>query len=100
MTFDEAKVGLTKIVQNPDTALAELPTFLEQLEQDYSSFNTAVEKITQQEDRIRTLQDTNARLFLMQTSQVSVDEGDEIELTGAEAMDAFVADIMKDEVKK
>lgn len=94
MTYDEASASLTKIVSSPDSAQAELPAFLESLKTDYENFHTAAEKVAAQEERIRTLQDTNTRLFLMQTGTSKQEEPKE-EPTGAAAVDAFVSEMMK-----
>ena len=95
MTFDEFKSGVTALISNPDTALAELPAFLEKVKEDYETRDTSVTKVTEQEDRIRTLQDTNMRLFLAQTGQAA-EKPEEPELQGDDAVDAFVKDIMND----
>ena len=95
MTYEEFKSGITALVSKPDTALAELPAFLEQVKADYETRDTSVSKVSEQEERIRTLQDTNMRLFLAQTGQ-AVEDKEEPELLGDDAVDAFVNDIMND----
>lgn len=95
MTFDEVKKLLTDIVSHPDTALVELPGFLEKLKADYETRATATQKVAEQEERIKTLQDTNMRLFLMQTGQAT-EKPEEPELQGHEAVDAFVNELMSE----
>lgn len=94
MTYDEAKQRLTQFVEKPDTMAAEMPVFLDLLKGDYETLVGAQTKVAEQDDRIRTLQDTNTRLFLMQTGK-PVDNEVKEELQGHDAVDAFVADIMK-----
>lgn len=95
MTYDEFKAELTKIVSNADTALAELPTFLEKVKTDYEALSSSTLKVTEQETRIRDLQDTNMKLFLAQTGQ-PVETPEEPELSGQDAVDDFVNKIMDD----
>lgn len=96
MTSEEFKTKITEIASKPDTMQAELPKFIEEVEKDYASFTSAVEKITAQDEKIRNLQDTNTRLFLMQTGASTPEKEEEEELQGTEAVDAFVAEIMSD----
>lgn len=93
MTYDEAQARLTSFVQNPDTMAAEMPKFLEGLKADYETLNSTHKRVDELDERVRTLQDTNQRLFLMQTGQ-RVDNGGGEELEGTAAVDKFVADIM------
>lgn len=95
MTSEEFKNKLTEIASKPDSMQAELPAFIADVEKDYANFVSAVEKITAQDEKIRTLQDTNTRLFLMQTGASTAKEEEE-ELQGTEAVDAFVKEIMSD----
>lgn len=96
MTFEEAKTKLTDMASKPDAIQADIPAFIAELEKDYASFATAAQKIVEQDDKIRTLQDTNTRLFLMQTGASTPEKEEEEELQGTEAVDAFVKDIMSD----
>ncbi len=95
MTYDEFKTKITGIMSKPDNALAELPAFLEEVKGDYEALATSVSKVSEQEERIRTLQDTNMRLFLAQTGQAA-EEPEEPELSGTDAVDAFVNELMAD----
>lgn len=93
MTYDEAQQKLTAIIGNPDTAAAELPAFLDLLKSDYETHAATVQRADAADERIRTLQDTNQRLFLMQTGQ-SIEPPQEPELTGQDAVNAFVNKMM------
>lgn len=56
------------------------------------------EKVGKQDARIRDLQDTNMKLFLSQTGQVSdKEEDDEDDIEGPEAIEAFVKKLNKEE---
>lgn len=98
MTYDEFKTKLTKIVSDADTALANLPGFLDEVKADYETLSSSVSKVTEQEGRIRDLQDTNMKLFLAQTGQ-PVETPDEPERTGQDAVDDFVNMMMTDDGK-
>lgn len=91
MTFEEFKTGLTEIVEHSDEKLAELPDFIKEVESDYSAASQLVEKIGNLEDRVRSLQDTNMKLYLAQTGSPADDgdEGDDEDLTGSDAITAF-----------
>lgn len=92
MTYDEFKTKITGIMASPDTAPAELPAFLDLVKSDYETATNAAQKLAAAEDRIRTLQDTNQRLFLAQTGQPTPEPEPEPE--GQAAVDAFVKNIM------
>ena len=92
MTFDEFKQKITTIMAQPDTAPAEIPALLDAVKGDYEVALSTVQKLAEAEDRIRTLQDTNHRLFLAQTGQPAPES--EPELEGHAAVDAFVAELM------
>lgn len=99
MTFDELKTSLTKLISEPDTATLVLPELLEKIKTDYETHNTVSQKVAEQEERIKTLQDTNMRLFLMQTGQAT-EQNEEPELQGTDAVDAFVKELMLDKSDK
>lgn len=93
MVFDDVQKTLTDLVAHPDTAVAEIPAFLESLKADYESQEASIKKVGELEERIRSLQDSNMKLFLMQTAP-SAEKLEEPELTGREAVDAFVKEIV------
>lgn len=92
MTYDDIQKKLSALVASPDTAAAELPAILDAIKGDYETHAATAAKAAEQEDRIRTLQDTNHRLFLAQTGQPAPES--EPELEGTDAVDAFVREIM------
>lgn len=67
MTYEEVKNRLTDIVGNPDTAQEKAVVFLSDLETDYTTLDNMAKKVSEQENRIRDLQDTNQKLFLSVT---------------------------------
>lgn len=94
MTYKEVKEAIDAIVASPDTAQVKAAELCSALEADYTTMQTMQTKAAEDEARIRTLQDTNQRLYLMQTSKPD-ESGDDEELTGTAAVDAFVKEIME-----
>lgn len=100
MTYQEFEARLTKMLETPDTALAVLPEFLKEVKTDYEKTVSLEGKIAEGDKRIRDLQDTNMKLFLMQTSapkskgQIEEEEDD---LEGQDAIDAFIKEVNKEE---
>ncbi len=91
MKYEEFEERLTNLLQTPDSALALVKPLLDDVKKDYEQIITLTEKVEKQDGRIRDLQDTNMKLFLSQTGQkTKVEEEDDEELTGADAIDAFV----------
>lgn len=90
MKYEEFEERLTKLLETPDSALALVKPLLDDVKKDYEQLITLTDKIEKQDGRIRDLQDTNMKLFLAQTGQKAKTEEEEEELTGADAIDAFV----------
>lgn len=98
MTYADFEKKLTKLLEQPDSALANVKPLLDEVKADYESMIVLAEKTTEQDKRIRDLQDTNMKLFLAQTKSVEEDKSDEDEdLEGMDAVDAFVAQLNKEE---
>lgn len=97
MTYDELEKKLTTILQQPDSALANVTPLLKEIKADYESIVSLTSKVESQDTRIRDLQDTNMKLFLAQTGQVSDKEEDEDDVEGLDAIDAFVNKLNKEE---
>lgn len=98
MTYQELEKKITDVLQQPDSALVAIVPVLDEIKKDYETMVSLTDKVTKQDTRIRDLQDTNMKLFLSQTGQApKSDEEEEDELEGAEAIDAFVAKISKEE---
>lgn len=100
MKYEELEARLTKLLETPDTALAALPELLKEVKTDYEGIVSLTNKSSEQEKRIRDLQDTNMKLFLMQTSAPKTKgqmEEEEDDLEGQDAIDAFVDKLSKEE---
>lgn len=91
MTYDELKTKLTKILEQPDSALANVGPLLEEVKSDYEQIITLKEANEKNTTRIRDLQDTNMKLFLAQTGKVEdKNNEDDDDLEGPDAVDAFI----------
>lgn len=97
MTYDELEKKLTTILQQPDSALANIAPLLKEIKSDYESIISLTSKVESQDSRIRDLQDTNMKLFLAQTGQVSDKDEEEDDVEGPDAIDAFVNKLNKEE---
>lgn len=100
MKFEEVKAKLTEVCKEPDSALVNITPVLEEIAKDYAAMESFKELNAKQEAKIRNLQDTNMKLFLAQTGQKEEDkegEGEDDELVGQEATDAFVNKLLEQE---
>lgn len=99
MTYDELVSKVTKVLEEPDSALVNIKPVLEEAKADYISIVSLTEKNEKNEKRIRDLQDTNMKLFLAQTGKVSEGEpgnDDDDDLVGQDAVDAFINKFKED----
>lgn len=100
MTYDELVSRVTKVLEEPDSALINIKPVLEEAKADYISLVSLTEKNEKNEKRIRDLQDTNMKLFLAQTGKVdggsNGNDDDEDDLTGQDAVDAFINKFKED----
>lgn len=94
MKYEELTKRIEKLLTSPDTAQADAVELLKDLKADYTTMATLRTRAEEDAERIRTLQDTNARLFLGQTSQV---EDDKPELEGKDYVDNFFEQLGKEE---
>lgn len=101
MTYDELVSKVTKVLEEPDSALVNIKSVLEEAKADYTSLVSLTEKNEKNEKRIRDLQDTNMKLFLAQTGKVDSsngsDDDDDDELTGQDAVNAFIDKLSKED---
>lgn len=98
MTYDELQKKVTAVLQQPDSALVAIQPILEEIKADYETMVSLTDKVTKQDTRIRDLQDTNMKLFLAQTGQApDAGKEEDEELEGPDAIDAFVANLNKEE---
>lgn len=77
MTYDELAEKVSKMTS--DTFQADMVELLKEIKEDYTTRDTLATVVKENEERIRTLQDTNARLFLGQTSKPDANEEEEEE---------------------
>lgn len=64
MTFDEYKSNIMDLIKDPDTALTKVDGLFKELQGDLETKASVEAKVAEQDERIRTLQDTNMALFL------------------------------------
>ena len=89
MTYADLKTKITNLISNPDTAQADALELLKELEADYTTMDTLRTRAEEDANRIRTLQDTNARLFLGQVSPAPEEKHEFSEEDGAAFIDNF-----------
>lgn len=68
MSYDEYKQQIETMVKEPDTFATNALNLLENLKSDLDTLNSLADQLTAQEDKIRSLQDTNTQLFLRLTT--------------------------------
>lgn len=95
MTYEEFKEKLTTVIASPDTAQTAAMQLLDDVKLDYTERDTYKDAMEKAEKRVRDLQDTNQKLFLMATGSPAKTGDDEPE--GEAAVDAFVNEIMKED---
>ena len=96
MTYTEVKDKVNSMVASPDTMAEAAIGLLKDLEGDYTSAENLKAENARLTERIKTLQDTNQRLFLMQTGQTSTGTaGEDKDLTPLEEVDKFINDLAK-----
>lgn len=91
LSFEELKKAITDLVATPESAQTLAVDLIKQLEEDYSTIEAMQAKSAEDAEKIRSLQDTNQKLFLMQTGQGPVEEDEELE--GTDAVDAFIKEL-------
>lgn len=91
LSFEELKKAITDLVATPESAQTLAVDLIKQLEEDYSTIEAMQAKSAEDAEKIRSLQDTNQKLFLMQTGQSPVEEDEELE--GTDAVDAFIKEL-------
>lgn len=97
MTYGDFERRLTEILQQPDSALANIKPLMDDVKADYESIITLTDAKNKNEARIRDLQDTNMKLFLAQTAKSVDEKHDDDELEGPDAIDAFVDKLNKED---
>lgn len=75
MKYDEYLSIVNNIVQTPEKAPDLGKTLLEAIKTDTDTLESQNNKITEQENKIKELRDTNIKLFMSQTGQNTTDIG-------------------------
>lgn len=97
MKFEDLKKAYMEILKDPDAGKDKAVELLQDIEKDYQTLDSLAQKVVDSDDRIRKLQDTNQKLFLMTTGSPDEQEEEEVkELTFAEKM-ALKAEELKGE---
>lgn len=111
MTFEEYEQKINHAVLNQDEIPVIMQEILKELKTDLTSLEAFKTKNTEQEEKIKSLQESNVKLFLGQTGggegkKPEESKPDYEDLTGIEAVDAFMDTnniedfIVKSEVEK
>lgn len=92
MTYEEYETKLNAIVKDPDSAPIAVQEILKELKTDSDTLASVTADNTAKDERIRSLQDTNTKLFLQITgkddSGSSADSWED--MNGDEALNAFI----------
>ena len=67
MTYPEYEAAIKQIVANPDTIAEATVTLLENIKSDLTALDSSTAEIAARDDRIRSLQEANYKLFLRVT---------------------------------
>lgn len=90
MTFDEYKSNIMDLIKDPDTALTKVDGLFKELQGDLETKASVEAKVAEQDERIRTLQDTNMKLFLKASGEPEKDPEPEQPKTIEEKFDELV----------
>lgn len=90
MTFDEYKSNIMDLIKDPDTALTKVDGLFKELQGDLETKASVEAKVAEQDERIRTLQDTNMKLFLKASGEPEKDPEPEQPKTIEEKFDDLV----------
>lgn len=92
MTYDEYQAKITELVSNPESAAVLAQDILKEIKTDTDIITSITADNQNKDAKIRSLQDTNTKLFLQVTGSSSPEESSESweDLTGDEAIEAFI----------
>ena len=90
MTFDEYKSNIMDLIKDPDTALTKVDGLFKELQGDLETKASVEAKVAEQDERIRTLQDTNMKLFLKASGEPEKEPEPEQPKTTEEKFDDLV----------
>ena len=86
MTYSEYENRIKEVLSKPDTALTEIQGVLDELKKDITTLETLTVTNTEQEKRIKDLQDTNMKLFLSTGKEIDDNNNDPDEPAEGEAV--------------
>ena len=86
MTYAEYENMINRIVSEPETAPVGAQALLDQLKTDLEAMDAAKAGISERDEKIRALQDTNIKLFMSQTGATEELEEEEPEDLDFEAL--------------
>lgn len=66
ITREQSTEFIKRLVANPETEMANVQEFLDNIGLVFESIDTLNDEITERDEKIRTLQDTNTKLLLTQ----------------------------------
>lgn len=96
MTRDEARTQLSDMIANPDRAAALAVSFGDAINGLFDEIDAKTAQISDQESRIRDLQDTNMKLFLSQAGPAQARQKSNDEKTADELFDELIGAIEKE----
>ena len=84
---------INKSIKSPEEAPSIMNELISIVEEDYNEYETMKSNVEEANNKIRSLQDTNMKLFLSQTNQKE-EEQEEKELTPDEVVEDFIKTII------
>ena len=98
MQYEEYESRINEVLADPDTALANIGEVMDNLKTDLTAFDEMKNTVIEQENRIKDLQETNLKLYLMQGGGKSEPDEDELpEKTGVDAINQFWEELDKED---
>lgn len=98
MTYAEYESRLSDVVKKPDEAPVLVKALLQEIKADTDTLDTLRTDIEAKDEKIRSLQDTNLKLFLSQGSEdTEKQESWEDMEPGEDKMNAYLATLKKGE---
>lgn len=95
MKKDEMISAINSALQKEDGGLSEMPSIIEKISADYDTRDLLQEKISELENKVSELRDSNLKLYLAQTGTAEEDPGEELD--GMDAVDAFWDNLLKED---
>lgn len=82
MDAQKYKDFITGLVKEPEKAAEAAAAFMSTIDEDGASFDALKAKVAEQDEKIKSLQDANIRLFLSVTGQAEQEQEEEEPKTG------------------